>query len=54
VVLADHESYTLDKVMIDVRDRVCHKKTSDLVVAWAEGDFVGWVGDVVGMEGKID
>jgi len=34
--------------------RVCHEKASDSVVAWAEGDFVGWVGDVVGMEGKID
>jgi hypothetical protein len=37
-----------------VRSRVCHKKASDVVVAWADGDFAGWVVDVVGREGKID
>jgi hypothetical protein len=36
------------------RSRVCHKKTSEAVLAWAEGDSVDRVVDVVGWEGQMD
>jgi hypothetical protein len=36
------------------RSRVCHKKTSEAVLAWAEGDSMGRVVDVVGWEGQMD
>lgn len=29
-------------------------KASSSVVAWANGGFAGWIGDVVGREEKID
>jgi hypothetical protein len=34
-------------------NRVCHKKTSIAVVAWAESDLARRVMDVVGCAGKI-
>jgi hypothetical protein len=36
------------------RSRVCHKKTSEAVLAWAEGDSVDRVVDVVMREGQMD
>jgi hypothetical protein len=37
-----------------VRSRVCHKKASDVVVAWADGDFARRAVEVVVRERKID
>jgi hypothetical protein len=43
---------------LGVRDwggnQVCHRRTSDTVVAWADGVFARQVAKVVGWEGKID
>jgi len=36
------------------RNRVCHRKTSDAVLARAGGDFARRAVDVVGWEGKMD